>query len=73
MNSTLWEEVVPQIIHKYVQIKSPMYEYHAAGSFFQTLILLKFIDISDFPILNFGAMNLLLFLVGLIMNIGMFP
>ena len=30
----------------------------------QTLILLKFIDISDFLILPFGAMNLLLFLLG---------
>ena len=31
----------------------------SAGSLFETLILLKFIDIYDFLMLRFGAMNLL--------------
>ena len=34
----------------------------SAGSLFQTLILLKFIDISDFFTLYFGSIKLLLFL-----------
>ena len=35
----------------------------SGGSLFQSLILLKFIDIFNFLMLHFGAMNLLLFLV----------
>ena len=45
------------------RLKRPMYEYQVEACS-QTLILLKFIDISDFLILHFGAMNLLLFIVG---------
>ena len=41
-------------------LESPMYEYQLEAC--ETLILLKFIDISDFLMLHFGAMNLLLFL-----------
>ena len=35
----------------------------SAGSMFQTLIFLEFINISDFLMLHFDAVNLLLFLI----------
>ena len=41
---------------------NPMYEYQQYISELQTFILLKFIDISDFLVLYFGAVKLLLFL-----------
>ena len=54
MYSVPLNEVVPQIIHKY--FKEPDVRI-SAGSLFQTLLLLKFKDISDFLMLHVGDMN----------------
>ena len=54
------KEAVLQIIHKYV-LESDV--RISAGSLFQTLILLNFIDISDILMFYFGVRKILLFLV----------